>query len=598
MLVQLKKKFYLPLIALLSMTFFFSCQKEIKDTLPTEPTNEIPDLSTRVNSSVSGFVTDENNVAVQGASVVVGSRNTATDEYGYFEIRNVEVVKTAAVVTVTQPGYFKGIKTYIATADRSAFFRIKLIPKTNTGNIDGTTGGSVTLTNGLVVALPANAAVIASSNAAYSGQIMVASYWIDPTAVDLNQIMPGDLRGLDEAGGLKGLTTYGMAAVELTSASGELLQIATGKKATLTMPVPAAILSNAPSSIPLWSFNETNGLWKQEGSAVKTGNTYVGEVSHFSFWNCDVPANYVQFNCTVVDAAGNPIPFVPVKISVVATPNNAAWGYTDSSGYVAGAIPGNAALLLEIFTSYGCGTAIHSQNFTTSGANVSLGNITVNATSSIATITGSVTDCASAPVSDGYIIMNHNSQLFRYSLSNTGTFNFNTLLCTGSSAAIFIAEDNVALQQSTPLSYNLVAGANAIGNLQACGVSTAQFITYSLDGGVTTITYASPADSLFQDGNGTTGFSYISANNNASGFVNFSMDNTGIGVGSIQNLTNFYDNTLGTQTTVSMPNNVINITEYGPVGGYIAGNFSATLTSTAPPATYPLTCSFRVRRNF
>ena len=42
-----------------------------------------------------------------------------TDEYGFFEIKNVQVVKTAAVVTVTKIGYFKGIKTFGATADKA-----------------------------------------------------------------------------------------------------------------------------------------------------------------------------------------------------------------------------------------------------------------------------------------------------------------------------------------------------------------------------------------------------------------------------------------------------------------------------------------------
>lgn len=41
--------------------------------------------------------------------------------------------------------------------------------------------------------------------------------------------MPGDLRGIDTDGYMKGLTTYGMAAVELTGAGGESLQIADGK---------------------------------------------------------------------------------------------------------------------------------------------------------------------------------------------------------------------------------------------------------------------------------------------------------------------------------------------------------------------------------
>ena len=123
-----------------------SCQKEISGQgfLITETQ---PDLTTTINTSVSGFVTDETGKAVSGASAQVGTKTTSTDKYGYFEVRNTDVIKNAAFVSVSKSGYFKGIKIYTATAGKSAFFRIKLIPKKNVGSMDAATGGSVTLTN-------------------------------------------------------------------------------------------------------------------------------------------------------------------------------------------------------------------------------------------------------------------------------------------------------------------------------------------------------------------------------------------------------------------------------------------------------------------
>ena len=377
------------------------------------------------------------------------------------------------------------------------------------------------------------------------------------------------------------------------------MQIATGKKATLTLTIPASILSSAPASIPLWSFDETKGLWKEEGQATKTGNTYVGEVSHFSFWNCDIPAVYAQFNCTVHDAAGNPIPFTLVKISIAGT-NTSAYGYTDSTGYVGGAVPGNAQLVLEIFTSYNCGTPVYTQNFSTTTGVISLGVITVTSSLGTATVSGTVTDCFNAPVTSGYVIMINGYWYYRYPVSNTGTFSFTTVLCNNTSTVTFIAEDLVGLQQSNPLAYTLTTGANAIGNLQACGVSTTQFVSYSIDGGTTTTTYTPPIDSLTHSGNGTALASYISGSSNGAGYVEFSYSNAGIGVGSAQNLIGFTTSQFvpNTQTTIPTPISV-NITEYGAVGQYISGNFTGAVVSTVPPTTtYNIVCSFRVRRNF
>ncbi len=594
------KNLFQPVILLFSLLLFISCQKEISDTnpIPTEPTNELPDLSTKVSSSVSGFVTDENDAPVLGAIVTMGAGSFTTDKYGYFEIKNKDVVKNAAVVTVSMNGYFKGIKTYIAEAGKSAFFRIKLIPKTTAGTFSATAGGEVTSTGGLKISFPADAIAVAANGSAYTGTVNVAASWINPTAADLSRIMPGDLRGLDENGGLKSLTTYGMAAVEMTGAGGELLQIVSGKKATMTMPIPTAILASAPASIPLWSFDETKGLWKQEGSASKTGNTYVGDVSHFSFWNCDVPNNYVHFDCTVLDNAGAPVPFAFVKISVVGSPYNAGYGYTDSTGYTGGAVPNNAQLLLEVYSYYGCGTALYSQNFSTTSVNVSLGNITLNTgTTDMATITGTVTSCSQAPVTNGYIIMLKDGQYYRQNLNSAGEYELSTILCnTGSAVVSLIAEDIAQGEQSIPLTYTLVPGNNAVPNIQACGVSTSEFINYTIDG--VNYSYTPPSDSVFMTGNGqNTNFilgGFSSTNNNT---VNMSITNTGIALNSLQPVISFQSLQVPLVPLTSVS---ATITEYGAVGQFIAGNFTGTFVTQqqTPPVNYTVTCSFRVRRTF
>lgn len=609
MIRAMSNRFLLTALMLASTLLFFSCQKEINENIdPPGNTVTPPDLTTKVNSAkVSGFVTDENNDPVTGASVKVGTRTTTTDEYGYFEVKNVEVVKNAATVTVSQPGYFPGIKTYIAAADKSAFFRIKLIPKNITGTVNGGSGGLVTLSNGLSISFPANAVVNEASGAAYSGQVNVAAYWINPTSDDLNSEMPGDLRALNADGAMQFLTTYGMAAVELTGASGEKLQIADGKKATLTMPIPTSILSSAPASIALWHFDEAKGLWIEEGQASKNGSNYVGEVSHFSFWNCDVPANFVQFNCTIVDADGEPIPYAGVKISVVSNPQNAAWGYTDSTGYVGGAIPANANLLLEVYAFFNCGNAVYSQNFTTTNVNVSLGTITIsNSSTSTANITGTITDCSNAPVSNGAIIMLNNGQYSRYPLSGPGSFDFNVILCNSSSLnAEFIGEDYAGGQQSPSLAHTITAGSNPIGNLQACGTQIAEFINITVDGNNSN--YTAPADSMGYSVNtqslpSTINIYGMSVRNiggvTSTLFSNFAFTESGIAAGSTQSLTQFSNSVPGStsgQYIISTPINV-NITEYGPVGQFVAGNFSGTVTIAGTTNTANISCNFRVRR--
>jgi hypothetical protein len=602
MFLDPSKKLSITVLACIMATvsiFTVSCQKELSGEgfIVTETP---PDLTTKISSSVSGFVTDEADAAVNGATVQLGTSSTTTDKYGYFEFSNVDVVKNAAVVTVLKPGYFKGIKTYIAAANKAAFFRIKLLPKTTAGSFDAAAGGTVTLVNGLSVTFPADAVVVASSGVAYSGQVNMAAQWLNPTANDLNRTMPGDLRGLDSVGIMKILTTYGMAAVELTGGSGELLQIATGKKATMNFPIPASIASSAPANIPLWSFDETKGLWKQEGHAVKTGNNYVGDVSHFSFWNCDVPANFVQFSCTVKDATGAAVHGALVKISVTGGSPSTAWGYTDSFGYVGGAVPVNSQLLLEVFSNYSCANASVSQTFTTTTANVSLGDITVAATN-YATVSGNVLNCTNAPVTDGYIIMIIGNLTYRYPVSATGTFSFTTLLCTNNTPAVLVAEDNEAMQAGNPVNITLTAGANAAGTVTACGTSIEQFINYTING--TDYTLTAPEDSFYhyvniQPNPATGEIAGYTVPGSSTGSVFFRYTQEGIGLNSTQTLVAFSSQQMGDSlgTTITTPIN-LNITEYGAPGEFISGNFTGTLVGPPPANTpYNVTCSFRVRR--
>jgi hypothetical protein len=593
------KKMNRLLFFIATAIIFLSCQKTIGNLDTINNTSILPDLVSTTSSSASGFVTDENEAPVKNAIVQVGNFTTSTDKYGFFEAKNVQVVRTAAVVSITKAGYFKGIKTYIVTPNKAAFFRIKLIPKTTAGSFNAASGGVVTMPSGLSINFPTSAIVNASTNAAYTGTVNVSAFYINPTAADIDRIMPGDLRGLNTAGEIKLLTSYGMAAVELTGTAGELLQIATGKKASLTMPVPTSLGASAPATIPLWYFDENNGLWKQEGIATKTGNAYVGDVSHFSFWNCDVPNNFVQFNCTVVNSAGQPIPNVQVKISVVSNPNTAAYGYTDSSGYVGGAVPNNAQLLLSVYPNNCYTTPSYTQTFSTTNVNLSLGVITIPTSTSIATFTGTVTNCASTAVTNGYIILKEGFIFSKYSLNNLGAYSFSKVLCSLPQTITFIGEDVANGQQSTNINYTVLnAGTNVVGNIQACGVATQQFINYTINGAVYTLT--APVDTFFYN-NFQTAIS-IEASNlitsppNATR-ANFKFSNQSIAAGSSQNLQLFRANQIPDSIT-TMPTPIsVNITEYGAVGQFVAGTFTGTLIGL-PPAniTYNVSCNFRVRR--
>lgn len=591
------KRSIISFLILFCMSLFIGCHKE--NNPAPGGTIDPSDLTTKVTASViSGFVTDEYDTEVMGAIVQAGGVTTTTDKYGYFEIRNVQVVQNAATVTIVKAGYFKGVKTYIATADKSAFFRIKLSPKTNVGTFNAGSGGTFiaaigsnnTLSTGCTVSIPPNAVVNAITNTAYTGSVNVSAELVAADDPDVNKLMPGDLRGLTAGNDLRILTSYGMMAVELTGTGGELLQIAAGKKATLIIPIPASLQARAPASITLWSFNESNGLWKEDGGAIKTGNTYVANVTHFSFWDWGMPATYVQFNCRIVDQSGKAIPNTAVRLVDMGPVMSVGYGYTDSTGFVAGPIPANAQIQMEVYTD-ACVSVMYSKKFTTANVDISLGTIDASSQMTLANVSGTVTTCTNTPLTNGYIIVDYGNNSYRYNVNN-GTFSFNIVLCPGYTGIGVTAVD-ISSQQQLGGGYNLIAGNNAIGNIKACPISSQRFVNYTING--TQYSFTPPADSLFSFvGNPVfiSGYKITAPGNKFS----FEFSNSNLPVGSNHNLIKFAPSQIPDSLSIITPI-AVNVTEYGAIGQYIAGTFTGTLRGKAPAnIQYNVTLNFRVER--
>ena len=577
------------------------CKKIEAPAVGTPIDNNNGDLTTKITTAVSGFVTDESDLPVQGALVTAGTKTATTDVRGYFEITATDLVKNAAVVSVNKTGYFPGIKTWVAIADKPGFFRIKLLAKTNAGTVSGTTGGNITLSNGLSISFPAAAFVNALSGAAYTGTVNVAAKWIDPTATDLYSRMPGDLRGKNAADSLKSLQTYGMSATELTGSAGELLQIAPGKKATLTIPIPVSLVSSAPAAIPLWYFNETTGLWKEQGSATRTGSTYVGDVTHFSFWNCDVPNNYIYVDVTVDDAGGNPVQGALVKITNLST-GVYAFGFTDASGFVSGAVASNTQFLLQVLSGYNCPFILQAQNFSTSNVNLSLGAISL-ISNRTATVTGNITNCNNDAVTNGRVFIGHDNVYEVVNTNTTGAYSAFIPVCSGSTINASISALNLSTTMESPVTTAVLqAGTSNPFNLQACNtVGGLEFLDYHIDNAQHT--YNMPLDTVYFDNNPTSG-TYLLRGYKQTGSANpypttLAFNAAGIGVGSTQTFTfllsHEYDYFPGAGITGSFN---VTITEFGPVTtGYIAGTFSGTVT-VGGTVNHPLTGSFRAKRPY
>lgn len=575
--------------------FILSCQKEVKpDSPPTGGGTGTVINPTPVQGNVTGKVIDNNNNAVAGATVKAGSNTTTTDNRGLFRFNNIQLDKYSAVVTVEKTGFFKAYRVFSASANNTNFVKLKLVPKTLIGSIDAAAGGSVSLPDNSKITLPASGVVVRSNSQSYTGSVKVYAAPIDPTSADIAQIVPGSFQGTDANNYRVTLTSFGMLAVELEGNSGEQLQIAQGKTAKLRFTIPSSLRSTAPATIPLWSVDETTGLWKQEGSATKGTDYYEGDVSHFSFWNCDVSSQTVFLEMTIVTAEG-PLSHVMVKLT---RPNGgSSYGYTDSSGHVGGQVPKNETLTLEILNT--CAQAIYTQNVGPFSTNTNLGTITVTL-SPINTlqITGSAVNCSNQPVTNGNVLVYFEGHPYNRPITN-GNFSLTITRCSNSTGSVeVVAVDNVANQQSSsPWTGSASTGTINTGAISACGVSSVSFINYSVDGSNYALNTVTPGDSIST-------YSASGTNQNAtiiSGFrisqpnmdISFYTPGAAVGTFPLQHLSvNQYDS-----VSIVTPFN-INITTYGAPGQFIEGNFTGQIREMVNNNLHNVSATFRVRRNF
>ena len=576
--------------------FILSCQKEVKtDAPPTGGGGPGTVVNpTPVQGNVTGKVIDNNNNAVAGATVKAGSNTTTTDTRGLFRFNNIQLDKYSAVITVEKAGFFKGYRVFSASANNTNFVKLKLVPKSLIGSIDAAAGGSVSLPDNSKITLPASGVVVRSNSQSYTGSVKVYAAVIDPASADISQIVPGSFQGTDANNYRVILQSFGMLAVELEGSSGEQLQISSGKTAKLRFTIPSSLRSTAPATIPLWSVDETTGLWKQEGSATKGSDYYEGDVSHFSFWNCDVSSQTVFLEMTIVTAEG-PLSHVQVKLT---RPNgSSSYGYTDSSGHVGGQVPKNEALTLEVLNT--CNQAIYTQNVGPFIANTNLGTITVTLSPlNTLQITGSAVNCSNQPVINGNVLVYFEGHLYNRPINN-GNFSLTITRCSNSTGSVeIVAVDNVANQQSSsPWTGSASTGIVNTGTISACGVSSVSFINYSVDGTNYSLSTATPGDSITNYGSGISGTNQSATG--VSGFrisqpdmkINFATQGAAVGTFPLQYLlVNQYDS-----ISLVTPFN-INITTYGAPGQFIEGNFTGQIRDISNNL-HTVVATFRVRRN-
>lgn len=268
--------------------------------------SDAPVATAQVGTVTGQVVSAEpGNAPVAGAKVSTSAGTSTSANDGSFTVP--APANDRAVVHVEANGFAEASPVTRVVSGQTTTIGVKLLPVGATATVNVGTGGTVTVLNSTAqVNLPANGLVPRNGGVA-SGAVNVSVTPINP-AIDPT-LMPGDFTGVS-AGGTTPIESFGAIVVDIRDNAGNRYNLAVGKTATIRIPLGTKN-PNPPATLPLWYFNETTGLWIEEGTAALLGSApdqyYEGTVTHFSTWNADQPALRTWVSGCVRDANGQPV---------------------------------------------------------------------------------------------------------------------------------------------------------------------------------------------------------------------------------------------------------------------------------------------------
>jgi len=607
----------LSLLGILLLVFF-SCRNDIEDdgsitvmeTPPVIIDNYDPN-SEIVEGTIYGKVYDENENPIADASIKYDGKTYKSDGEGRFFIENEALDRQGTFFTVEAEGYFKGSRRIYPKDGAVNYAYVQLLEINNIGTFNSADGGNMLGDDGISISFTPNS-ISSATGDLYNGPVTVAAKWLDPTASNLGEIMPGSLLGLNSRVEEVSLVTFGMMAVELFDENGNKVNIAVGNTATLSFPVPQELLDDAPTEIPLWSFeDEQYGIWAEEGVATLQGDKYVGQVSHFSFWNCDAPFPLVYIEGQLVTADGAPLSNVNIGIYPDGG-ETGAFGITDNEGFFAGKMPKGQDLILKVgYIDEDC--LFSSINLGSFDADTNVGEAKLQETGSDFEISGSVVDCDNNPITNALIKLTVGNIKTEYLLHDDNTFSTSLLNCDNAAELTITVIDLENFTEGAPTTVAITPNVD-FGELQACGVQLTEFFTLNVDGQTSSeftdlvASFESPAntDYLFVN----IGLDTLS---NDKFIFNLEMATGGVGTYTKDDIYSLVVNISEPEFNVDarMYCNTIQgncaelsslefiITENGGINGYLGGNFNgvAIFTDNVDENimnSYPLSGEFRV----
>jgi len=254
-----------------------------------------------------------NSAPVSGATVETDTGTATTAADGKFNVPAPAGDRT--IVHVEANGFAEAFPVARVLAGQTTNLGIKLVPIGATETVSVAAGGIVSVLNSTArVTIPSNG-LVPQAGGTPAGTVTVSVTPINPSQ-DTN-LMPGGFNGITAGGGtVQPIESFGAMLVDIRDSAGARYTLAAGKTSTIRIPLGTQS-ANPPATMPLWYFDETAGVWQEEGTALLQGTGsnryYEGTVAHFSYWNADIVMERIFVTGCVKDANGQPVANATVR---------------------------------------------------------------------------------------------------------------------------------------------------------------------------------------------------------------------------------------------------------------------------------------------
>lgn len=412
-----------------------SCAKD-SDTI-IDVTDNLPEVKEKIFASFTGLILDEQESTIEDAFVMIGGESSTTDENGFFTISGF-FNPDGTLITVSKDGYFDANGRLIPYPDVPVNTKVKLISKSDP--VKDKTDKIISYdTDFANVTFKENSYTI--RDVKYEGIVEVIGTSIDIEDPEYSLYSPGSMETFKDEE-FKILFPFGRVNVELYSESGERVDI--DAPAEIRFDISEELAQRAPDEIPLWYLDTNTGLWIEDGIAIKDGNTYKGEVTHFTDWCVGLDVNLYEIS-GVVTRNGEVYPNANMGVNIYSfrlTFKSAADGSYRIPVY------DFEEIVLDV--SDQCDAPIYEQTIIQISSDL-VQNIDINQTANSFVVSGKIyCEDPATNVEGGYVLVNFENSQFSevVTTDENGEFTFFYEDCSNNDISLIAYDPNENKQSS------------------------------------------------------------------------------------------------------------------------------------------------------